>query len=376
MKTSRTAARRERLCAGILAAALIMASATGAAAATTYHDEVVQMPLSDSTGYTIVKATYTIESFSITDGQDTEEHIKAPLAQSYEGNKGSLSWSIGRQPSSDVATWFTQKIGANENTFGHDPSKLDFAFLGTLELILTGGALGPNQDTYVLKDIALAQGHDGASYNWWFGGPRCKKQTNDNVVMCPGVSTAPHTWFFYFKRGGNDANTVDLTEITPKNYDYFSVQQTYVGEDTSCTSHQPNSRCPPFVIYYKSSAEQKPQKLSVKGGLLYNSQDQLFDTSGADEMRSGRAAIFVMDMAGAIYASNVSIPYLLHHSSLLGGARVASAGEIVVKKGAVQKMSNCSGHYLPSPKAYSQLVESLHRQGYTLPIEFQPCKRG
>ncbi len=53
-------------------------------------------------------------------------------------------------------------IFTNTFTFAKKPNKLNFAVQGTLTI-----------DGVVFDDIVLAQGHHGATNNWWFGGKNC-----------------------------------------------------------------------------------------------------------------------------------------------------------------------------------------------------------
>jgi len=339
-----------------------------------YQNNYVNMPLQAS-GYTLLSASYTINDFSITAGQDPSGHISKGMTATYAGNNGSMLFVIGRQGSSSVASWFTSYITPAMDTFNSTPNDLNFGFMGTLTLKLTGGVLGTNSDTYTLNNIAIAQGNAGSVNNWWFGGTACT-YTATSTVNCPGTSTAGYNVTFTFQRGGNAVNDIVLTSITYPPYTTFSLQSIYVGENTNCgwvkllKSPVP---CPPFVVYYNST-QSASMLLSVQGGKLYDSMGNLFDTTLGTPWHSGPVvAIFVMSTTGQIYASNVSVPGLFHHSSLLAGVPVASAGELTVTKGVIQTMTNCSGHYRPTPVAYAQLNEALHRQGYTASFTFNQC---
>jgi hypothetical protein len=195
--------------------ALLWMAGASPAAATSYHDNIVQMPLA-ATGYINITATYTITAFSVTPGQDPDGRIHVGLANTYTGNAGSMTYHVGRKGSTTVADWWRTRIASDHNTFGNDPRDLNFAFIGTLVMKLTGGPLGHSQDTYTLQNIALAQGHAGASNNWWFGGSNCKYATSfPNSVKCSGTNSAGRTVYFYFHRGGADhpVNIVDLFSI-------------------------------------------------------------------------------------------------------------------------------------------------------------------
>ncbi len=334
-----------------------------------YHDNVVKMPLS-AKGYKNISASYTITEFSVSKDQDPDGKIYDGLKKTYTGNDGSMTFKVGRHGTSAVAKWFTARVSANETTFNHDPGKLNFAFLGTLKLTLTGGELGKNQDTYTLKGAAIAQGHVGASNNWWFGGTNCK-YTSSHKCECEAKSSTGYPVKLTFERGGNGVNKIDLVDINYTPYKTSNLQRRYIGENGGCVWQLP-ALCPPYVIYYNKSQRQA-LKLTVKNNKLYNAQGKLFDTQGADWSHSGRAAIFVMDQEGNIYASNANKIYLLHHSSILAGGSVAASGELFVNNGVISKATNCSGHYQQGNFVFEQLKESLKRQGYSRSYLTKSC---
>jgi hypothetical protein len=74
-------------------------------------------------------------------------------------------------------------------------------------------------------------------------------------------------------------------------------------------------------------------------------------------------AIFVMDEQGNIYASKVHAPGEFHHSSFLAGEPVAAAGEIRVTNGALEFISDRSGHYQPPPIHLEQAIDVLKDKG-------------
>ncbi|MGE4799763.1 hypothetical protein AB8989_05130 [Yersinia hibernica] len=332
--------------------------------AMTYRDNTVDLPVTAS-GYKLVNGKYVINSFNITSGQDPKGNINNGTTRTWSGNSASINYQIGRSGSKGVANWFSSNIKANQTTFNHDPGDLNFAFLGTMTLTLSGGVLGKNQDTYTIPNVTLAQGHAGLSNNWWFGGKTCSYQGN-NMVRCSGTSSAGYAATFDFRRGGsgNPVNSVELKNINIPQYTTYGLQSDYSGENTRCV-WQPSSQCPPFVTYYNST-QSATIKLSVANNRLYNAQGALFDTTRANLSHSGQpAAIFVMDGSGNIYASNQNKVYLFHHSSLLAGTSVSAAGELFVKAGVIQSATNCSGHYRTPNTSMVQLRDSLNRQGYS-----------
>lgn len=350
---------------------LIMLFGASSALAMTYRDNEVNMPLTAS-GYKIKSATYKLTDYYVTSGQDPRGHIYIGLTKDYSGNNGSMSFSVGRKGSSGAANWFKRQIPSSKTTFNHDPGKLNFAFIGTLTLNLTGGKLGGNSDTYTITDVGIAQGHTGGRNNWWFGGKNCQYKKS-NSVTCDGKSSSGYTVKFVFERGGNGVNNIDLKSISYPQYKTTPLQSRYRGESTRCV-WQPSAKCPPYVMYYNNS-QSNTLKLTVRNNKLYNSVDQLFDTSGADPSHSGKAAIFVMSSEGDLYASNVNKVYLFHHSTILAGSNVAAAGELFVSQGVIQEVTNCSGHYMPGNFIFAQVKESLKRHGYSRDYSTDSCSQ-
>lgn len=176
----------------------------------TYRDNDVYFAL--GAGYALIGGVYTVTGYSITNGQDPDGHIYAGLKVSC-GSDGKMTFSIGRKGSEDVANWFNTNVAASQTTFNHTAGELNFAFLGTLELTISGGILGGNQQTFTFYNVALAQGHSGASNNWWFGGQNCAYIQN-NQVSAQGVNAQNGPVSFVFLRGGNDVSTVGVTPNT------------------------------------------------------------------------------------------------------------------------------------------------------------------
>ncbi len=175
-----------------------------------YHDNEVHLTLTG--GYSIVSGSYTVNEFSVTSGQDPDGHIYAGIKLSF-GSDGSMTFSVGRHGSDSVADWFNNKVPASQTTFNHTAGKLNFAFLGKLVLTLTGGILGKGNKTFTFLNVALAQGHAGASNNWWFGGQNCSN-IGDNRVNCKGTDPDGNDVFFTCLRGGNAVNQVTVTPAT------------------------------------------------------------------------------------------------------------------------------------------------------------------
>jgi hypothetical protein len=189
----------------------------------TYHDNDVFLAV--DAGYTIISGTYTVSSFSVTNGQDPDGHIRAGLVVPF-GSNGKLTFNIGRKGSSDTANWFNSRVASYQTTFNHGAGELNFAFLGTLKMTIKGGIFGGGQESFTFGDVAFAQGHSGASNNWWFGGKECVYIQN-NQVVCKGVNSKGAAISFVFLRGGNDVSAVG---VSPNGIDTATWMQR-IGDD-------------------------------------------------------------------------------------------------------------------------------------------------
>ena len=92
----------------------------------------------------------------------------------------------------------------------------------------------------------------------------------------------------------------------------------------------------PDTVHYMTPAEREQHRLfaDADGNLRSAADGSRFDTStGATAWSGDGRAIFVMDGSGNLYATLDQRVGHTHHSSLLGGAPVAGAGEIEVRDG-------------------------------------------
>ncbi|MCY4330052.1 MAG: hypothetical protein OXC48_08255 [Endozoicomonadaceae bacterium] len=113
-------------------------------------------------------------------------------------NDSYITIKAGRHASKKTATCVSETMLPGQDasghfTFGHKPGSLNFAFQGTLII----------NDNVIFDDVILAQGHKGASNNWWFGGKHCDLYTNvygvspfppENAVTC--TSRTGQQWCF------------------------------------------------------------------------------------------------------------------------------------------------------------------------------------
>lgn len=232
-----------------------------------YHDNDILLPVSSESGYTLINGSYTVNSFSITSGQDPDGNIHKGLTKHF-GSDGEMTFRVGRKSSKDVAYKFTDEVKASQTTFNHDPGDLNFAFFGTLELKITGGILGRNVDVFTFADIAIAQGSAGLSNNWWFGGKNCKYIGN-NTVSCMGTSKSGMAVEFKFYRGGNSVNDVLTTPGGVSNWMSNLNDSIELGELMMPASHDAGMsqlhHCNPFIgsePYTKTQSESIGSQLS------------------------------------------------------------------------------------------------------------------
>ncbi|MET0393169.1 MAG: hypothetical protein ABW019_08495 [Chitinophagaceae bacterium] len=179
-----------------------------------YHENDVYFYLSE--GYSLISGTYTIESFFITKGQDPDNNIgKNPSAHC--GPIGRMRFIIGRSGSGKKGAggWFNDQVPASQSIKNDTAGDLNFAFLGTLELNITGGLLGAATGKVVFQKIALAQGKSGFDNLWWFGGQHCSYLGGDKnylQVIARGSFKGGDA-FFIFRRKANEVNEILVTPV-------------------------------------------------------------------------------------------------------------------------------------------------------------------
>lgn len=172
----------------------------------TYHDNDVTIDL-DVSGLSIETGSYTISDFKVSDGQDPDGKIYKGLVASF-GSNGTMTFKVGRHGTSSVADWFKDEFSADQTTFGHDPDDLNFAFIGTLVMELSDG------NTYTYENVGLAQGHSGASNNWWFASQSGIYIGSDELVFAGTRSNGGSALTTKAERGGNSVSTVEFKTIS------------------------------------------------------------------------------------------------------------------------------------------------------------------
>lgn len=176
--------------------------------------------------YSFAGGSYTIKQFKVTDGQDPKNHIAIGQKREFSPD-GKIFFELGRKGSKEVAAWFNERIPADHTTFNHDAGKLNFAFIGTLELIYTHTTVDMEEEkiTFTFEGVALAQGHAGVENNWWFGGQNCRYFQTPNLLNCEQVlcvgsadGALAGTAIMTAARGramGNISNKVNEVEVSP-----------------------------------------------------------------------------------------------------------------------------------------------------------------
>ena len=167
--------------------------------------------------------------------------------------------------------------------------------------------------------------------------------------------------------GVENIRTRDVAAAVNSKFNLAQLKKIIVGE------HLPgNTFWKTSVVKYLTPDEAQRCKLVFKKGLIYEHDGiTLFDTSnakmllpsGAENSFEKGKAIYVMNEAGEIFASNLQHRGVFHHSSLVAGNPVAAAGEIFVHKGKLVKLNNSSGHCSPDKELNKQIFVQLKSKG-------------
>ena len=137
----------------------------------------------------------------------------------------------------------------------------------------------------------------------------------------------------------------------------IAIQPGYVGENVVGNSLG-------WFVKYLSPGERQAYRIFVRNGKLFTANGELFSTATASTVHSGAGrAIFVVDEAGNIFASNFQRVGVFHHSSLVAGGKVLTAGELQVENGVLKLISNKSGHYRPPTKSTDVFLGVMREAG-------------
>lgn len=149
-----------------------------------------------------------------------------------------------------------------------------------------------------------------------------------------------------------------LVRATP--YRTGGIKPQYVGEQ------YPTGWFGEPGVRYLDDAGREKLRITIRDGLVYDAKGNLFDTRAgvsAFGPANGGRAIFVMDGNGNLYASLEQRAGEFHHSSFFGGREVAAAGELEVRDGRMQMITDHSGHYAPGRSRTQQVLDQLASQG-------------
>ncbi len=177
----------------------------------TYYNNEVHLQVASGSGYVLKGGSFTLENYSVSDREDPLGNISIGLARPF-GIDGKMTFRVGRKATKEVANWFRERVPASNTTFNDNPDKLNFAFLGTLKIVATGGVLNEGEHTFTFSDIIIAQGCSKSSTKLWFGGKKCYYAGLDTVI-CMGVSNTGISFPFHFKHGDNGSNKI---KVEPK----------------------------------------------------------------------------------------------------------------------------------------------------------------
>ncbi|HEX3424888.1 MAG TPA: hypothetical protein VHT30_02070 [Acidimicrobiales bacterium] len=118
-------------------------------------------------------------------------------------------------------------------------------------------------------------------------------------------------------------------------------------------------------VAYLDSTRRTDYELTRSGSKV-TQKGKPFDTRKMFSSGAGAGySIFVMSSRGEIFA-NEHKPGLFHHSSFLAGLPTAAAGELKVKDGTLQQVTNKSGHYHPGAAQTYQVLTELKTRGIPL----------
>ena len=158
----------------------------------------------DTESANIIWGKFTISEFCVTSGVDKDIKVD-DVTYFRKSDKSGFHFSADHSGSTEVATWFHQRISAAECTFQHVAEKLNFAVFGTLVL----GFHWDEDVTLTYENVGMAQGHQYTSNNWWFGVKGSTYMGGPTNVIY--VHDASGTYKTAFHRGnGNSVNAVGV----------------------------------------------------------------------------------------------------------------------------------------------------------------------
>ena len=129
---------------------------------TCYDDEDGNLTVYNGDPWVIIGGLFEITAFDVSAGQDPDKNLKIG-GRYYWDTKEQFCFRVGRHGTKEVAASFNKACPPEHNTFNHTAGELNFWMKGTLQLDLRSGK------RYTFSNTYFAQGHSGATNNWWFG---------------------------------------------------------------------------------------------------------------------------------------------------------------------------------------------------------------
>lgn len=211
-----------------------------------------------------------------------------------------------------------------------------------------------------LPDVAMAAEPKSAPV-----GPAPVGPTESRPPAAPGgESPSSHT----FADDPGEPNPLPPLLVRQNPYETTVLDPEFVGEHHS-DGYFDWTGSP--GVEYLDEVKREELRITIRDGLLYDARGMLFDTAdgrSAHNVDSDGRAIFVMDEHGNLYASLEQRLGYFHHSSFFGGNPVAAAGELIVKDGRIELVTDHSGHYQPGRAQTQQLLDQLASQGVTVDL--------
>jgi len=163
------------------------------------------------TDLTFLGGNYTVTDFMVTPGEDSD--LKVGQIKEFD-DTGLFSFGVDRSSSASVATWFSERIASNQNTFNHEPDELNFAIMGNLILVIGNVNLPNGEDSFIFTNIALAQGSSFLSNNWWFGSKTAVwGETNLVTIVGSGLNSGKNATITFLRGGGYPVNEIVVTSV-------------------------------------------------------------------------------------------------------------------------------------------------------------------
>ncbi len=211
---------------------------------------------------------------------------------------------------------------------------------------------------------------------------------SDGYVV-PQHSALNGTYVDVGEFGFDESEEKESEDSGPK-FDMKSMVSGMTSFDTSVQRPNPHMKTslPSKTFYADTDEKREPYARKFdEQGKMRNADGSALNTIGADRPAAigakGDRHIFAMDGQGQIYTADAikenvergkkaqesgeSTQERFHHSSFLGGEDVAGAGEMQVRDGQVELVSDTSGHYRPGSKQMMQAVQQLEKNN--VPVE-------